>query len=542
MITRNYTRWVKALAAGCLAGTLLLAGCSTNEPNNTGNGETTGEGAATEVEFPLAEPVTLKIYTIKNAVQKKEYNDLEYFKILKEQTNVNIDWTLMTQQNSAEVVNLAIASNDLPDAFYGSGALKDVVKNAADGVIIPLDELIEKYAPNVKAAFEKNPELKKSVTASDGQIYTLPNAVFNHNNNMIPSAMYINKKWLDDLGLSMPTTTDEFFEVLKAFRDGDPNGNGKKDEIPFSFLDLKHHFYSPTPLAGAFGKTFPSGTNGFWHVENGEVSFAPTLPENRDFLVYLNKLYQENLIDKEIFTHNVSVYKSKLTSKTPIVGVWFGWSDYSILGSTNTEYALLEPLKGPDGKAGWQIQDNNMNIDAFSITRANKHPEITMKWIDAALEPKMSFQANFGMINTAWKEEGDQLVPIPVPEGMTDMELRVSEAPGPQGVSIVLPDDVKAADPENEIVKAKINERYKPFTPDEWYPRAVLYSLEDEPAITAWGIDVQGPNGFLDQMLAKIVLEPNPEATWNEMVKQLEKMNLQGRTDIAQKYYDAIRK
>ncbi|NGP45438.1 extracellular solute-binding protein [Bacillaceae bacterium SIJ1] len=519
-----------------LSAILLLGGCGGQNANQDAE-----NAEPKEVNFPLEEPVTLSMYAVKNPFQKKEYNDLEFFKQLEEQSNVQIDWTLTTSQNNREKVNLAIASNDLPDAFYGSSTLNNIEQQAADGVIIPLEDLIEEYAPNIQKVFEKRPDLKNVVTDPDGHIYSLPNAIFHTDNNMIPAAMYINKKWLDELNLEMPTTTDEFYEVLKAFRDNDPNGNGEADEIPLSFLDMKHHFYSALPLAGAFGKSYPPWSN-VWHVEDGEVSYAPALPENRDFLIYLNKLYKEGLIDQEIFTHNVSVYQSKLKSETPIVGAFFGWSDFATLGSTDTEYVELMPLEGPNGDRGWPIQDNNYSVSAFSITSTNEQPEITMKWIDQVYDPLTSFQSDLGMIGTAWKDEGGQLKQIPIPEGMTDMDVRVSEAPGPQGVAVVLPDDVDAEETENVKVKAAINEKYKPFTPDEWYPKSFLTSKEDQAVIEQWGIEVDSPNGFLEQSIANIILGDDPEGDWNEMVEGFERLNLEERLQVAQKYYDQIRK
>ncbi len=74
---------------------------------------------------------------------------------------------------------------------------------------------------------------KDLITAPDGNIYALPQ-VNECYHCMYQQRMWIYKPWLDKLGLKMPTTTDEFYEVLKAFKTKDPNGNGKADEIPLS--------------------------------------------------------------------------------------------------------------------------------------------------------------------------------------------------------------------------------------------------------------------------------------------------------------------
>ncbi|MEK1830296.1 extracellular solute-binding protein [Priestia megaterium] len=157
------------------------------------------------------------------------------FKELEKRTNVHIKWKNIPGDGYQEKKNLMLASGDLPDAFYSSGfSDSDIVKYGQNGTIIPLEKLIKDYAPNLKKRLEERPELKKIITAPDGHIYSLPRA---EEMGLVefPNEQVINKKWLDKLGLPVPKTLEEYHQALKAFKEQDPNGNGKQDEIPMSF-------------------------------------------------------------------------------------------------------------------------------------------------------------------------------------------------------------------------------------------------------------------------------------------------------------------
>ena len=122
-----------------------------------------------------------------------------------------------------------------------------------------------------------------------------------------PDNLFINKKWLDKLGLEMPTTTDEFYQVLKAFKNGDPNGNGKADEIPFSFLGN----YANVDINSLFGSWGVIDRPEHVMIKDGEVLFTPAEDGYKQGLVFFRKLYAEGLIDGEAFTHNMQQYRGQ---------------------------------------------------------------------------------------------------------------------------------------------------------------------------------------------------------------------------------------
>lgn len=204
--------------------------------------ESTAESAAS-TESAAAESETGGGITMVCALRDGEYSpdETQLYLELEEQTGIDISWETYPQSAWPEKKSLLIASNDLPDAFFGNGVLTsdEVVKYGSEGILIPLEDYItEENTPNLWKIFQEYPEYKSAITAPDGHIYSLMSFEDGYmvtTNNPI----YINKAWLEAVGMDAPTTTEEFREVLRAFKEQDPNGNGQADEIPFSFTDVR---------------------------------------------------------------------------------------------------------------------------------------------------------------------------------------------------------------------------------------------------------------------------------------------------------------
>ena len=154
------------------------------------------------------------------------------------------------------------------------------------GQLMPLDDLIDEYAPNLTALFEKYPNMKQSCLASDGHIYAIP-AIDTSATGQMNFKQWINTAWLDKLGLEVPTTIDEFKDVLIAIRDGDPNGNGESDEIPLGIREPS----SVYALGGSFGLEHQFGDT--YNVTEGKVHNWLLDDNFKEYLEYLNDLYQE---------------------------------------------------------------------------------------------------------------------------------------------------------------------------------------------------------------------------------------------------------
>ena len=212
-------RKVNALLAIVLSLTMLVGvtGCGKEQQLEA---EINPDTPATEVQFPLKETAELSFITSAPATSTQEPNERVIFQRMEEQTNVHIDWTCFVSDQFSDKKNLALAQfGNLPDGLFNAGMSDyDLLRYAKQGIIIPLENLIDKYMPNLQAVFEKYPEYRTMCTAPDGHIYSFPwieqlgagkEAI-----QAIGDIPYINKKWLDYLGLEIPTTTDELEQVF----------------------------------------------------------------------------------------------------------------------------------------------------------------------------------------------------------------------------------------------------------------------------------------------------------------------------------------
>ncbi len=329
--------------------------------------------------FPIVkEPLTLKAMVSKHAAQPS-WNEILVWQEYEKMTGIKIEWEEVSSDLS-EKRNLALASGEYPDVFYRASVPDtELMKYGTQGVFIALNDLIDQYGPNYKKLLEENPDAAKAARMPDGNIYSYVQYTESDPIQINPK-LYINKIWLDKVGKDMPTTIDELYEVLKAFREEDPNGNGKTDEIPLTAQSLGHIqniFYGAWGLRNR-GTDHP---NVDIDEGTGELRFIPIQPEYKEMLEFINKLYTEGLLDEEIFTMNVAQLVAK--GDQDLVGA-FSHTTVQQIGKRGNEAfeGLTEALKGPYGHQLWAKRGNIGARGAFVITDKCKYPEAAVRWID----------------------------------------------------------------------------------------------------------------------------------------------------------------
>ena len=173
---------------------------------------------------------------------------------IQQMAGVNIDWTVVCGNgDEIQAQYLAmLASGNYPDIIqwqHNNSYVGGVSQLYADGIIIELNDVIDKYMPNYKALLEANPHVAKTLMDSEGRYlyFTVINPL---NSNLEKVAvtwwgLMMRQDWLDNVGMEVPTTMDEWYEVLVAFKEGDPNGNGEADELPFDAGSAGHLLFMP---------------------------------------------------------------------------------------------------------------------------------------------------------------------------------------------------------------------------------------------------------------------------------------------------------
>ena len=341
-----------------------------------------------------------------------------------ENAGVNIEWDLMTD-SLGERVGVLIGGGEYPDAFIAVNfSQSDIAEYGEDETFIDLTPYITpEIMPNLSAILEEYPDIRSAITMADGKIYGLPSAEMmgtaaigaqdNYGIYSIPEFMYINKTWLDDLGLSMPTNLTELHDVLVAFKENDmatKNGNAAGMTIPFS-SGYDQWCWGQEMLYAGFG--FTNFTNDvcadLMVDENGKVYFASAQQNYRDAVTYIHDWFAEGLMDLEMFSQSQSQFIAKGSAGR--VGVLTYWEAPEILGQYADDYVFLPPLKGP---AGTEYADTcEVNIRAnpavtsgnLNITSACGNPELLCRYFDQWYDGETVMQLQYGPIGIYWGEK-----------------------------------------------------------------------------------------------------------------------------------------
>lgn len=498
-----------------------------------------------DISFPLEEDeeVTLKFMTQSSPLAPSDPNDKLIFQRLEEDTGVHIDWKNYTHDAFIEKRNLALSSDDLPDAIFDAGFDSyDLLKYADDGIIISVEDLIDDYMPNLKRILDQRPEYREWITAPDGHIYSFPWIEELGNDNeriqVVGGLPWINVEWLDNLGLDMPTTTEELKDVLVAFKEEDPNGNGEADEIPIGTI-INDGDQDPLILLGAFGLgDTPDHTV---VTEDGEVLFTVQEEEYKEQINYLHELYDLGLIDEEAFEQDWDKFIAK--GSDDLYGLYFTWDKGNVSGMEDN-YQLLPPLEGPSGEKNVVQQNGGVGFDRgrMVITSANKNLELTAKWIDQLYDPHQSVQNNWGTYGDTeddnifeYDEEEDMLKHLDL-DGIAPVELRErTNTAGPLAILDEYYGDITTK-PDDAAWRLDLLEEYiVPYiNNDNYYPH-VFYSLEESDKLSKIEADLYD---YVDRKRAEWIKNGKIEEEWDEYQDELERLDIDTWLEIKQEAYD----
>ncbi|WP_240420827.1 ABC transporter substrate-binding protein [Paenibacillus periandrae] len=392
-----------------MAALLLAAGCSDGKEQGATKKDlpAVAEGPSTEAgTFPLVkDKITLKVLAVKNP-SVQDYSTNEFTKWYEEKTNVKIEWQFATPQDRQEKLNLVLATNDLPDMIIGFGVSPaQQMVYGQQGLFIALNNLIDKYGVETKKTLEKYPEIKQATTAPNGNIYSL-SSIDRNPHTMLQQKMWINTEWLKKLNLDMPTTTDEFEKVLKAFKEKDPNGNGKADEIPMIGGVQEKLTGLDSFLMNSFILNDLNADQLIFD-DKGSIEVNFNKPGFKKGLQYLNKLYAQGLIAPESFTQNNDQMKSLVENGDARVGVISSFIPQvfsNITGKRWLDYKTVPPLKGPDGLQQTPYRYYSVNGGNLLITNASKNPEVAFRWADALYNYDISMSGNIGTEGIGWRK------------------------------------------------------------------------------------------------------------------------------------------
>ena len=389
-----------------LAMVLSLAACGGNASKLEETANSNVAVSSGNAENQVQEEITLKIMArTPSFYPNQNLGDVQNMKAYEEISGVHVEWDNYDPSVFNNSLAAAIASDDLPDVIM-KASLSNVqmYEWGQDEILIDLAPYLEDYAPNFWAILEKYPDIRKAVTAPDGGIYGLPQIVL-ASQMRVPCKMFINTDALSRFGMDMPSTLDEFYDYMVAFRDSDYNGNGKADEVPMatSSTYLLKYFY------GSFGLRTRGAHHDTVDIDpaTGELRLLAASDSYREFLEFLNKCYEEKLIYTEIFTDGDK--NNGVLAAENRLGAAVATTLFAI--PTN----LLENWGGINGQltgpSGYEIvseaRSNLHSTGNFCITYQCENVERALQWVDYFYSEEGSLFYHAGVEGVNWEVKAD---------------------------------------------------------------------------------------------------------------------------------------
>jgi len=522
--------WHAAIAT-ILGVSLLAAGCSTpqndkkpaNAPANSNAKGSENPSGPLKLSYWAAMPGDA-------ARLMKNYNESLFYQELEKKTGVSVEFQHPAVGSEAEQFNLLIASGNLPDVIeynftsYPGGPEKAI----ADRVILPLNDLIESHAPNMKKYLEDHPAIKKEIITDMGTIYAFP--AIGVGNSNVSSGMMLRKDWLEELGLEKPETIEEWTTVLRAF---------KEQKGASSPLTMTLNEMTGDRLIGAWN------IGGSFYLDQDSVKYGPYEAAYKNFLTQMNAWYEEGLLDQDFSTQDGKAKDGKVVNSQSgafIASIGSGMGRYlnAIPESAPTfdlvaaQHPVLQ--KGAEPTVFVAAYDYRGDGSAV-ITPANQHPEETAQWLDYLFSEEGNFLKTFGVEGLTYEMvDGSPIYTDLItnnPEGLTVGEamskyMRVATpAPGYVG------DD-------------RYNQQYYKF--DQQKEAMVIYNqyysnVESTrlPRITQTADEAQELSSIMaeietykDEMLLRFVMGLEPIENFDKYVAQLQAMGIERALELRQ--------
>jgi putative aldouronate transport system substrate-binding protein len=521
------------LCVGATALLVLLSGCTAADKSANEETKAKDEQAASSVLNPTGFPivnseVSMRVFGCKDPNQAA-WKDVLVLKEYERKSGIKMNYEETPSQGCDEKRNLLFASNELPDVFLRANLSNtDISKyGMQEQMLIPLEGMIDKHAPNLKKLFEQYPDAKKSITATDGHIYSLP--VIRLQAAGRGDKVWINQEWLQKLNMKAPTNVDELFTVLRAFRDQDPNGNGKKDEIPLGLRDPGMIF---TTFAGSFGLDHQLGTNA--NIDGNKVKLWIADDRYKELLQFLNKLYTEKLLYPDFFAADLPKWRSNLSQA--LYGMFFIYASDPFTKVEN-QFSGMAPIKGPHGdqllSTGSPLASP---IGTFAITRINKNPEAAIRWVDYFFSEEGSRFFNYGVEGQSYSvQNGKPVLADSIkndPRGMMAALGQVNLVPG-GGFPTIIVDDIVLSDKTKEVSSAS-----ESFTSKVMYG-APIFNKEATDRIVPIKADL---DKYVQESAIKFILGETSFDKWNEYTATLKKMKVDELEQAYQAAFDAMSK
>ncbi|WP_320928061.1 extracellular solute-binding protein [Hungatella sp.] len=527
-----------AMAAVMLTGT--LAGCSAKS-ETSGTEAAKGEAGASQVQTEETFTGSLVSKEPKEFTVFLNFNNMPFdsnWQVWQEaakRTNVSLKGTIsLSNSNEEEAFNLMMSSGNLAD-IIGYVDASSLEKLGRDGGMIPLNDLIKEHAPNIQKVLDEDARFRQTAYSLDGNIYQIPK------NQELKAAEFwwIRQDWLDKLNLKAPATVDELHDVLYAFRNEDPNGNGLKDEIP---LFDRAGWKQPDEYLYLWDTSLE------FYPRDGKMKYEPLEENFKTGVSNMIKWYQEGLIDPEIFTRGAS-------SRDTLLGGNLGGCTHDWVSTANYNSTLQETIPGFQMVAIAPPADQNGVVKervsrypgvGWGISSQCKDPVTVIKFMDYFFTEEGSDLMNWGIEGDTFTRDADGS------KHFTDTVLQSELTPigylrsiGAQyRIGMCQDGDYEYATMKEDGIEA--NKLYNGH--DEWFDdslppyldgkMALKYTSDDE---TEYKNIMASIKPYVDEKFQSWILGVNDfDSEYDTFIKELKARGIDRALEINQKAYDTF--
>ncbi|SDN43928.1 carbohydrate ABC transporter substrate-binding protein, CUT1 family [Actinomyces ruminicola] len=489
----------------------------------------------------------LRILVLKHALTKP-MAQMAWVKQLEDVAGMPITWEEVSADWDQKKSTM-LAAGDVPDLIVGTGAISDSDLATYGTLFEDLSDDLDAI-PNVKEMLAAKPELMALATQNSGAIYAVPG----YKRFWPPTVQhqYINRQWLDALGLDMPTTWDELYDVLLAFKEGDPTGTGAK-VIPMDWSPVGttgFGYFQSVLLLGSTGLPLSSGGGQGYFLQDGKVSNFLIDERYRDVMVFLHKCYAAGLISAEVLTQDYSAYQSAARGPgdgVATVGFTWGWTRSDRFGPEIYEqYEAMPVLAQKAGQAApvvWSYDGFGENFPANQIvvSAATPNKEAALKALNAFYDQEMSLQVLFGDIGPNIEKVDETTYKVlPAEDGTDPSTWKWTSTLADNGpmwirddITVELPTDLQEAIDESVPLQPAIDNM--DLDQDVYPAQFIKMSAEDINAMAL--VDTTMLN-TTQTKFADWITNGGVEEQWDDYLATVKASGLEDNIAKMQQYYD----
>lgn len=516
-----------------LAAALLLTGCSGGKSDNPSGMDLEKLAAS---GYPIDTDITLKYWIQQgpSTGQYKDRNDYPYTKNLEDRVGVKFEWISPAIGQEVQQFNIMIASGDMPDIieWYWGDFSGGPDKAIDEGYIARLNDLIDKYSPNFKKLLQSDEYYDKRSKTDQGNYYYYPGLAQygGDNDRLLVTAGYMFRKdWLDELGLQVPETIDDWYNVLTAFKEK----KGAESPLCISAGNASRG------LSGGFNASMS------WYQEDGVVKYGYVQPEFKDFLATMRKWYDEGLLDKNITNIDSKTVDAKLLNDQ--AGAVFGWIGSNMgkwlaaANEVNPNFDLIGvpyPVKNRGDRPKFVTKDAVVYVGGAAIGATSKYKELAAKVLDYGYSEEGHMFMNFGVEGETYNlvdgyPKYSELI-TNNPEGLTFEEaLRVNVRATGRGPYV---QDVRYIEQRYALPQQKTAQANWIDTDVDKYALPALTPTSDESA--EFSKIMNDIKTYVDEMYLKFIIGKEPIEKFDEFVQQIYSLGLDRAIEIQQAALD----